>query len=504
MRLSELLRRAGLLVSSLAWDPDVSSVVADSRAVKPGALFVAVPGSQRDGHNFLKDAIACGAVAAVVQRPAQLPIPTVLVPDARRALSRLAAALAGFPAKRLTTVGVTGTDGKTTTSLMIAHLLSYAGIPSGAITTVGTQVRQQLSFNPGRQTTPEAWEIHAILRDFECQDVEAAVIESTSHGLAQHRVADCEYDLAVFTNVTHEHLDYHGSLEQYRRDKARLIELVNGSCKDASRKKVILNYDDPLFHYFQGWSLVPVISYSLGRHADLVATDIEGDAHGSAFRLGYEGRTVSARLNLPGHYNVQNALAAACAALALGAPLEAVAEGLATAPPVPGRMQPVDLGQPFAVIVDYAHTPEAFRKVLPMARAFTRGRLICVFGSAGQRDRAKRSLQGQVAGTLCDIVVLTDEDPRTEDRWDILQQIADGAIKAGKREGLDLFRIPDRRQAISAALRLARPDDTVLLLGKGHERSIEYAEGSVPWDEVGVASEQLLSMGYGRREGRHS
>ncbi len=498
MRLRELLRSAGLTDGPFSSDPEILSVVADSRAVTPGALFVAVPGREHDGHSFLHDALRSGAVAAVVQRPTELPVPTVLVPDSRLTLSRLAAALNGFPAKRLVTVGVTGTDGKTTTCFIIAHLLCLAGLPSGAVTTVGTLQNGVFSPSTGRQTTPEAWEIQSILAGFESNGVQAAVVESTSHGLAQHRVADCEYDVAVFTNVTHEHLDYHGTLEQYRRDKARLIELTNRSCKPSWRKAVVLNLDDPLFHYYRGWSLVPVISYSAERSAQVVATDISADLRGSSFVLHHRDKRLPARLSLPGTYNVRNALAAASAALAIGIPPEVVAENLASVPQVPGRMQRIDAGQPFAVIVDYAHTPEAFRQVLPMFRGLTSGRIICVFGSAGQRDRAKRSLQGELAGQYCDLVVLTDEDPRTEDRWLILREIAVGAARAGKREGDDLLLIPDRREAIATALRLAKPGDAVLLLGKGHELSIEYADGPTPWDEARVAREELLAMGYGK------
>jgi UDP-N-acetylmuramoyl-L-alanyl-D-glutamate--2,6-diaminopimelate ligase len=496
VRLSELLRNADLGVGIPPADPDICAVVADSRAVNPGSVFVAIVGTERDGHNFLREAEELGAAAAVVQRPVKLSIPTILVPDTRLALSRLAAAIQQFPAGRLITIGVTGTDGKTTTSLMIAHLLNWVGIPSGAITTVGIQALGQISPNSGRQTTPEAWEIHSLLADFERKGIKAAVVESTSHGLAQHRVTDCQYNLAVFTNVTHEHLDYHGTLEQYRRDKARLIELVNLSAKPPSQKAVILNRDDPLFDYYRGWSCVPTLSYSVEGMADVVASDVSSDIKGTSFTINYCDQSVRARLNLPGPYNLQNSLAAVCAALAMGIPLDATTEALDKIPAVPGRMQFVDVGQPFSVIVDYAHTPEAFRRVLPMVRNLTAGRLICVFGSAGQRDRAKRWLQGELAGAMCDVVVLTDEDPRNEDRWAILNDIASGVMKAGRTLGSNLLLIPERRQAIAMALSMARAGDTVLLLGKGHERTIEYADRSVPWEEATAAEEELKALGY--------
>ncbi len=494
MRLSKLLKVAGL--QSTTWvDPEVEYITSDSRQVRPNTLFVAVAGARHDGHEFVMEAASRGAEAAVVEKPVDATLPLVLVPNTRIAFSRLSAAIHGFPARQLITIGVTGTDGKSTTCLLIAHLLEKAGIPSGAITTVGVWLRGKLSPNPGRQTTPEACEIHSILADMQRTGIQAAVIESTSHGLAQHRVADCDFTIGVFTNVTHEHLDYHGSLEQYRRDKARLIELVNASTKGSTRA-VVLNRDDPTFPYYLGWALAPVISYSRNGNATVSAHIIASDIRGTLIDLHYGDERAQVHLALPGTYNVDNALAAASVAFALRVPLSAIGHSFKTAPSVPGRMQLVNQGQPFTVIVDYAHTPEAFRRILPMARSLAKGRMICVFGSAGERDKLKRAIQGEIAGTYCDIVVLTDEDPRTEDRWQIIHEIASGVERAGKAKGNGLLMVPDRREAIATALGLAQEDDVVLLLGKGHETSIEYANGSEPWNEVEVVSAFLREMGY--------
>jgi UDP-N-acetylmuramoyl-L-alanyl-D-glutamate--2,6-diaminopimelate ligase len=479
---------------------EVMGLTYDSRRVRPGDLFVAIRGFHVDGHDFIPEAMQRGATTIVAETPptSSVKVPWVQVSDSRVALARLAAAFYGHPARRLRVVGVTGTDGKTTTTTMISAVLEAAGYRTGYMTTVSFKVGERVWDNDTRQSTPEAPEVQALLADMVTAGCEYAVIESTSHGLALHRLDGCEYDVAVLTNVTHEHLDFHGTVEAYRLAKARLFEMLGESVNKGIRKSAVVNLDDPHADLFLARAPDQVITYARHHPAAMIrARRVTASPSDLTFIADTPWGSATFTLPLVGDFNVSNALAALAVGLSQGISLDTCRDALAGFRGVRGRMEVIDCGQPFTVIVDYAHTPEAFEKVMGIVRPLTRGRLIAVFGSAGERDRQKRPLQGEIAGRYCDFLVLTDEDPRLEDRWAILDEIAVGVERAGKREGEGYVKIADRAEAILAALQQAGPGDTVLLLGKGHEGSILYAAEKRPWDERAVAVAALRELGYG-------
>lgn len=500
MRFSELA--AALAGAAIVGDQtiEISGLTYDSRRVRPGDVFVAMRGFHSDGHAYIGEALRRGAVAVVAEtaRPTDEITPWATVPDTRVALATLAAAFYGHPARRLRVIGVTGTDGKTTTTTMISTLLEAAGYRTGFMTTVTFKVGARVWDNDTRQSTPEAPEVQALLAEMVAAGCDYAVIESTSHGLALHRLDGCEFDVAVLTNVTHEHLDFHQTVEAYRRAKARLFEMLDESADKGTVKTAVVNLDDPHADMFIARAPGPVITYAINEPRALVrASAIEATPAGLTFRVEAPDETATARLRLAGSFNVANALAALSVGLSQGVPLAVGVEALGRFRGVRGRMEPVDCGQPFTVIVDYAHTPEAFAKVMEIVRPLTQGQLIAVFGSAGERDRQKRPQQGEIAGRCCDLVILTDEDPRLEDRYAILDEIAVGVERAGKREGSGYLKIADRAEAIAAAVARARRGDIVLLLGKGHEGSILYADEKRPWDERAAAVAALQALGYG-------
>ncbi len=486
------------LLAALPWPVDpvaelmVNGITADSRAVAPGSLFVAVPGVNVDGHTFISAALQAGAVAVVGERPPAtltLPpnVPYVRVPDARQALGWLHAAWHDFPSRRLVLIGVTGTDGKTTTTNLIYQMLRAAGLAAGMISTVNAQIGERRYDTGLHTTTPPAAEVQHYLAQMVDAGTTHAVLEVTSHGLAQQRLAGCDFDVAVMTNVTHEHLDYHGSLEAYLAAKTQLFVGLETAYEKPDQPKIaVLNYDDPIS--YPALSKLPLdsLSYALDAdEADVTARRVRYSAQGLAFELHIPGEAVDIVSPLVGSYNVSNILAAATAALAVGVPLEAVAQGAAEMRGVPGRMELIDEGQPFTAIVDFAHTPNALRQALATARQMTgpQGRVIVVFGSAGLRDKDKRRMMGEVAGAAADLTVITAEDPRTEPLPDIIETIAQGLIAQGRREGQDFWRVPDRGAAILRAVELARPGDVLLTCGKGHEQSMCFGETEYPWDD---------------------
>ncbi len=481
----------------------VKGIAYDSRDVKPGYLFVAMDGVHTDGHAYVDDARRRGAVAILHAR--SLPADggataCIRVENPRTALSPLAAAFYGWPSRSIRTIGVTGTDGKSSTVWFITQLLGSLGRKAGFLSTVSFQTAEEIVKNPFRQSTPEASEIQGMLREMVRQGKEYAIVEATSHGLSRrmNRLGDVQFDAAVMTNVTHEHLEFHGSFEQYRSDKANLFRSLSPDApKEVSCPRfAVVNADDPSAGYFTAASRVPVYSYARSAKADLTARDLRMDITGTSFVMADAGGSMETRIAIPGIFWVENALAACLAvAHAVEVPPLSLAAHLPRLRGVLGRMDYVDRGQPFAVIVDYAHTPGAFLKLFPWVRAHTRGRIIVVFGSAGERDSAKRPLQGKAAADHCDIVVITDEDPRGEDRMQIIEHVAAGC--AGKKRGEDLFLIPDRPEAIRFAFSLAKPGDAVLLLGKGHESSIIGPGGSMEWDERVEAEAALRAQGYG-------
>lgn len=482
-------------------DVVIHRVCDDSRQVVPGALFVAVPGFVSDGHDHIAQALTRGAAALVVQQdhlPALpgWPVPIAAVPDSRAALSHVAAAYYGYPGRRMRVIGVTGTDGKTTTSYLINAVLEGADRRTGLFGTVAHKVDAEWIDNPTRLTTPGALEVQALLARMVAGGVEYAIVESTSHGLELHRLDDCDYDVGVFTNLTPDHLDLHGSIEAYRAAKARLFEMLGQPTEKTGSRYAVLNADDPTSEYLRGRVTVPVVSYSLQADADVCAAAVAPRPDVTHARIVTRMAEAALDLPLPGLFNVSNALAAVAVAVREGVPLDAVARSLSHFSGVPGRMERIDAGQPFAVIVDYAHTGDALRKVLKTLRPATRGQLIVVFGSAGERGHSRRLGMGEAAAELADFSILTDEDPRFEDPEAILAEISAAMGARGRDEPQDFVRIVDRQQAIDAAIRRARPDDLVLLAGKGHEQTIEMRGEKLPWDDRAAARRALAACGY--------
>ena len=467
---------------------EVGALAYDSRRVTPGTLFFAVPGDHVDGHDFVHVAVEAGAIGAVVER--ELPdvdVPQLVVDRGRRALADAADAWFGRPSERLTVIGVTGTDGKSTVTALAAEMLWGCGWRPGQIGTVFTGTEAVPQPNLNRTTTPESLELQELLAAMVAAGNDSVVMEATSHGLALERTRNCRFDVGVVTTVTSEHLEFHGTVERYRAAKARLVE---------EAPIAVLNADDESFGYFRGRARDRVISYGTSGTADLRATDMRRDAAGTTFHLESPRWRGEVRINLPGPFNVANALAGLGVAEALNLDIGEAAEPLARTAGVPGRMERVDAGQPFTVIVDYAHTEDSLRKVLDVLRPLTAGRLIVLFGSAGERDPSKREPMGRVAAELADLVVVTDEDPRLEDPRTINEQIAAGARAAGAADGKTLWIIDDRREAIGHAIGLGREGDVILLAGKGHEQSIIYGTEKRPWDDRRAAREALAAAGW--------
>jgi UDP-N-acetylmuramoyl-L-alanyl-D-glutamate--2,6-diaminopimelate ligase len=492
---------SGLAAGSLP----IRGVSFDSRRVRAGCVFVAVPGEHVDGHDYVPAAIALGAAAAIVERP--LPaagVPQIVVDRSQAALATAAAWWYGDPSRELAVVGVTGTDGKTTTSFLATAVLEAGGISAGLLTTAEIKVGELRGANPEHVTTPQAPQLQKSLRAMVRAGNRAAIVETTSHGLALGRVAGIAYDSAVFTNLTHEHLELHGTFEAYREAKLGLFRRLGGPPKPAvpfAPRVAIVNCDDasaPLFEAAATEAGVTVLRYGVGPQADVRALDVSDAGGRPRFTVQTPGWRSEIALRMVGRFNVSNALAAIALGEAFGLDPAVVREAVAGMPGVPGRMELVELGQPFRVVVDYAHSPASLTTVLDQLAPLAAGSggLIVVFGSAGERDVQKRPMMGRIAGERSRLVVVTDEDPRGEDRYAILDEIAAGAEAAGRRRGDDLLLIADRREAIEAAFGRARPGDVVLLAGKGHEQSIIMADGPRAWDEKSEALAALTRMGY--------
>jgi UDP-N-acetylmuramoyl-L-alanyl-D-glutamate--2,6-diaminopimelate ligase len=455
----------------------VREVVFDSRQVVPGALFFCVRGASADGHDFAQDAFRSGATALVVERWIDLEIPQIMVPSARRAMGPMSAAVFGDPARSLTIVGVTGTNGKTTIVHLLDAVFRAAGHRTGAIGTVGAHVAGETV--PLARTTPEAPDLHRLLGRMRDAGVTTVAMEVSSHALDQGRVGGVTFEAAVFANLSQDHLDYHGSMESYFAAKASLFA-------EGRTRHAVLNLDD-------GWGRrllhvpAPVTTFGLDPGADVRADDVRTKADGLAFRV--DGREVTSSLR--GAFNVSNCLAAIASSRVVGVDADDAIRGLARAGHVPGRMEPVDAGQDFLVVVDYAHTPDSIRTVLAAARPLATGRVIVVFGCGGDRDRAKRFPMGAAATEGADLTVITTDNPRSEDPHGIIAQIERGAADGGGRYVVE----PDRRTAIRLSLAEARPGDVVVVAGKGHEAEQELADGSVPFDDRVVVREGLDAMG---------
>ena len=465
----------------------VSDVVFDTRRVRAGALFCCVPGQRVDGHDLAGQALRAGAAALLVQRQLELDAPQLLVPSVRAALAPLADAFYGSPSRRMDLIGVTGTNGKTTTTFMLEAIFRAAGLVPGVMGTVEVHVGDTVL--PVVHTTPEAPDLQRLLAEMADSGVQAAAMEVSSHGLALGRVDATRFRAAIFTNLTQDHLDFHRDLEDYYQAKRRLFT-------PAFTGLGVVNLDDPFGRRLATEARqagIELVTTGTAPGVDWRAVDLEAALDGTRFRvLGPAGER-ELRLRLAGHFNVANALGALAAASALGIDLDTTAAGLQSLAGVPGRFEHVDCGQRFTVLVDYAHTPDSLENVLRAARAVTDGRVLVVFGCGGDRDRAKRPLMGEIAGKLADLAVVTSDNPRSERPEAIVAQIVEGVRRSA---GPDRHHVEvDRRAAIRHALRLARPGDAVLLAGKGHEQGQEFEGGrKIPFDDRVVAAEELRAL----------
>ena len=469
----------------------VSGIAYDSRRVTPGMVFVAIPGQKTDGHEHISAAIERGAVAVICERNGFVPHRTtkVKVADSRIALARAAAAFCGHPSAKLKVIGVTGTNGKTTVAFMVKHLLETAGLKTGLIGTVRYEIGERMI--PAQRTTPEALEIQHLLAQMLRADCQACVMEVSSHALVQHRVDGVEFDVVAFTNLTQDHLDYHGSMESYYEAKKKLF--VDWVQQEKSAKAVI-NIDDVFGDRLSRESDLEVqLSYGLKDSARLRATDIQLGRNETRFVARTSDHEISLALPLIGRHNIYNALAAVGTALMLKLDISVISRAMRTLPPVPGRLEAIAQGQPFGLFVDYAHTDDALRNVLATLREITPGRLLLAFGCGGNRATGKRAKMGRVAAELADYTVITSDNPRRESPAMIAAQIEEG-FRAIRAEGYQVEL--DRRRAIDDVLRVAQAGDSVLIAGKGHETYQEFEDTVVPFDDRVYARETLENLGY--------
>jgi UDP-N-acetylmuramoyl-L-alanyl-D-glutamate--2,6-diaminopimelate ligase len=498
VKLAELAAGVAGAVVESGGGREIGRILQDSRQAGAGDLFVALAGLHVDGHDFAAGAARRGAAVAL-QRPLPLPAGTAVLrlPDTRRGLAELAAELHGRPARRLLVAGVTGTDGKTTVTHLAAHALGHAGLPAGFLSTVAMDSGGGATDNDTGLSTTEAPAIQEALAGMVAAGRRVAVVEATSHALSQGRVVACELDVAAFTHVGHDHLDYHRTWEDYVAAKATLIDLCREGAAKGVAKTAVLNRDDASYPLLCRRAIGRRLDYSLEAGAELRAGDIELDHRGSSFRILAGDRSAKVRLALPARYNVANALCAAGICMALGVPLDEVAAGLSSFAGLRGRLEQVDLGQPFGVYIDYAHSAGSLGSALSELRAVTKGRVLAVFGANARADHDSRGM-GSAAAQRSDWFVITTDDPVDLDPADLARQVETGATVSGARASAGYEIELDRRAAIRLALGRARPGDAVLLAGKGHERFMMLAgRRKQPWDERGEAEAALRDLGYG-------
>ena len=492
-------------------DVPITGIAIDSRVIQPGNLFVAMKGGSSDGHDYIANAIANGASAIVGEQDVaqianlldtgQIGNPPYLrLQSSRQALTFLAAAFCDWPGRKLTVIGVTGTDGKTTTTNLLYQILRTAGIKAGMVSTVNAVIGDEVLDTGFHVTTPDAHDVQGYLARMVDAGLTHVVLETTSHGWAQHRVDASEFDIGVVTNITHEHMDEHGGYENYRAAKARLFEsLEKTRAKPQGNPRLaIINRDDQSFNFLNDFIKTKKLNYGLQAGADVRAENVTYSPLGIHFTAASKDFRVDVTSKLVGAYNVSNCLAALTAAIyGLGMDPALAARGVASLEGIPGRMERIDLGQPFTAIVDFAHTPNALKVTLEAAREMRpsppaplpitgeggEGRIIVIFGSAGLRDKEKRRMMAEVSAELADLTVLTAEDPRTESLEGILVEMAAGATSRGGRDGETFWRVADRGEAIRFAVKLARPGDIVLACGKGHEQSMCFGRTEYLWDD---------------------
>lgn len=481
MKLQTLLSRLPGFWVHRGGNPDIVALEMDSRHVTPGSLFFCLKGFTVDGHDFAEQAVARGAAAVVAERPLAVDAPLVLVPDSRRAMAILADAFYGHPTHRLHLIGVTGTNGKTTTTHIIDQIARKAGKKTGLIGTVGIKIGAR-SY-PAANTTPESLVLQRTFKQMIDEGVEFAAMEVSSHALHQGRVHGCDYDVAVFTNLTQDHLDYHGTMDEYRNAKGLLFAQLGNRYDERRPKFAVLNHDDPVSQYYKHMTAAPIITYGIRTKSDVMAEEIAMTPSGMAFRLCTPHGSAVVETKLVGLFNVYNMLAAAAACLASGFSLETIAAALRDVEPVSGRFETVDEGQNFTIIVDYAHTPDSLENALKTVRQFAKRNVYVVIGCGGDRDRTKRPLMAQVAVRHAAVAVFTSDNPRSEDPQQILRDMEAGVSDQDGR----YVTIPDREEAIRYAIRQAQEGDVVLIAGKGHETYQIIGGNVIEFDDRAVA-----------------
>lgn len=492
MRLVQLLAFTKILAAAGDFEQEVTGITYDSRQVSPGTLFVALPGLKTDGHYFIKDAVARGARAVIISDPAFAAenYTWAQVPDARNALSDLACAFYDNPSLSLNMIGVTGTNGKTTTTNLIATVLEDAGHHPALIGTIHNRLGREIY--PVHHTTPEAPDLQELFRTFLNKGADYVVMEVSSHALEMQRVRGTEFDVTVFTNLTQDHLDFHQTMEEYLAAKGKLFSGLGKGVKER-RKFAILNSDDPYVEQLMELSSVPIITYGVKKNADVKAEQVIVTDKGVSFVLRYTNQTLPVNLKLTGIFNVYNALAAIAVGLVEGVPAEAIIKSLEKVAGVPGRFERVDGGQNFTVIVDYSHTPDSLENCLKTAREFAQGKIITVFGCGGDRDRTKRPLMGEVAGRYSDYCIVTSDNPRSEEPRAIIDEIIPGLARV---KGENYYTaITDRKEAIFQAIRRARAGDAVIIAGKGHEDYQIIGTKVLDFDDRLVARQALEEIG---------
>jgi UDP-N-acetylmuramoyl-L-alanyl-D-glutamate--2,6-diaminopimelate ligase len=462
----------------------VSGITQDSRRVAAGDLFVAVPGFEHDGLAFVPDALRNGAVAIAAERTPEDDVPVVLVANARTALADLSAGLYGHPSRELPVIGITGTDGKTSTTHLLSAILEAHGLRTGWLTTVNTRIGDEVRPNAADHTTPEAPIVQRTLAEMRQAALDVAILETSSHALSLERVRGVQYHVGVFTNLSPEHINFHGSFDAYRAAKRLLFERLppDGAA--------VLNADDPSSEVMRSATPARLIWYALDAPADFTARDLSLGPRGTAFTV--DPGAIRVETQLVGRFNVSNWLAAYAAATVFGATADDLVQAASRQAPVPGRMNLVDRGQPFAVVVDFAHTPQALDKALDTVRSLVSGRVLLAFGLAGGRDAANRPVMGALAARKSDFFAITMDDPGFENPAEIASEIAVGAHSEGGEFTIEL----DRRAAIRLLFECAQPGDAVLLAGKGHERRMVVGSEKVPWNDACAASEALTELGY--------
>lgn len=482
MKLTELARSipAGASVSAEA---EVTGLACDSRKVKKGDLYFCLPGLRVDGHNFAKAAADAGAAALVVERKLPVDLPQVLVEDARAAMSYMAQCFYGYPAREMHGVGITGTKGKTTTSFLVRAIARHAGHKVGLMGTVCTYIGEEEE--PASLTTPDPIDVQSLLRRMKDAGCDFYVMEVSAHALDLRKLVGMKFDQGIFTNFSQDHLDYFGTMETYRRAKEKFFDPFYIG-------HAVVNADDEAGKYMLG--RVPATTYGVSAPADAYANEIEILESGVSYRLHWKNVVLPLHLHISGIFNVYNSMAAAVACLEMGISPEDVKAGLESVTVVPGRIEPLPTHTPYRVILDYAHSPASLESILKTIRQFTRGRLICVFGCGGGRDKEKRPIMGEISGRLADFSVLTSDNPRLEDPMDILRAIEEGI----KRTTGPYVVIENRREAIRYAMQMGQPGDVIVLAGKGHETYQDIGGQKHPFDEKVVVREILAEMDEGR------